>query len=213
MLLQEQKRSVQFQSIEILEFAYAIGDNPSVSSGVPLSMERKTQMETILPLSVFEMHRPPPRSSEFGPRRLCSRRREKILSRNGCSTQDMDAAARDALRIQDERAFTQYQLQTQKLMHSRRQRCVHQEPAEAAAPSARPSIGIMKKPMPTDRSPMVPQRRLSQLASSTRPSSPVTVVSARAADVEDKLSPVLSPTMMQRPSCRTEIIARNARSA
>jgi hypothetical protein len=171
MLSQQQKRSVQFRSVEIIEFAYTIGDNPCVSSGVPLSMEWKTQMKTILPLCVFEMHRPP-RSSECGPRRLCSRRREKILQRNGCSIQDMAAAARDVLRIQKERAFTQYQLlQAQKLVHwpSRRPRYVHQEPAEVAAPSSRPSIGNMKKPMSTeDMSASVAQIRLSHLASSTR---------------------------------------------
>jgi hypothetical protein len=117
----QQKRSVQFLSIEILEFAYTVGDNPSVVNGVPLSSEWTPQRKTILPLCVFEKHRPP-HSRECGPRRICSRRREKILLRNGCSIKDMTAAARDVLRIQNERAFTQYQIQTRKLMHSRRKK-------------------------------------------------------------------------------------------
>jgi hypothetical protein len=206
-MLQEQKRSVQFRSIEILEFAYTVGDNPSVSSGVPISMERKTQMKTILPLSVFEMHRPP-RSSECGrPRKICGRRREKILLRNGCSIQDMTAAARDVLRIQKDRAFTQYLLQTQKLvMHSRRQRDVHQGPAEVTAPSP-PRISIIrKKTLPAaDRSPVWLKRQSSQMASSTT----INTVSPRATVKENKLAPRSSPTMIQRPRL-TSMIARSA---
>jgi hypothetical protein len=202
----QQTRSVQFKSIEIHEFAYTIGDNPSVSSGVPLSIEWTPQMKTILPLCVFEKHRPP-HSRECGPRRICSRRREKILLRNGCSIQDMSAAATDVLRTQKERAFTQYQLQTRKLLHSRRKRDIlHQEPAEvAAAPSSCPRIDI---------SPMLPKRRSSQGNSSTTttinyPSSTPTTVSPRAAD-EEKLTHRLSPTTLMRQPRLTVMIARTA---
>jgi hypothetical protein len=193
----QQKRSVQFRSIEILEFAYTVGDNPSVSSGVPLSMEWTPQMKTIIPVYVFETHRPP-RSCEFSPRRICSRRREKILLRNGCSIEDMTTAAKDVLRIQNERAFTQYQLQVRtNHIRSRRHRDSHQE--AATAPSSPSIMSIRKKPpQPADRSPMLPQRRVSKLGSSTIldcPSSPPTV-SPRATD-EEKLSPQLSPKMLQ----------------
>jgi hypothetical protein len=195
-IMLQQKRSVQFQSIEILEFAYTVGDNPSVSSGVPLSMEWTPQMKTILPLCVFETHRPP-RSSECGPRRISSRRREQSLLRSGCSIQDMTAAAKDALRIQNERAFTKYELQTRKFLHSRRQRAIPQEPAVVTAPSS-PIISIRKKPPSADRSPMLPQRRSSLLTSSITsdcPSSPVTA-SPKAVD-NDKLPPQLPPRMLE----------------
>ena len=216
-----QKRSVHFRSIEILEFAYAVGDNPSVSSGVPLSMEWAPQMKTIVPLCVFETHRPP-RSRECGPKRICSRRREKILLRNGCSVEDMITAASDVLRIQQERAFTQYQLQARKLMHSRRQREIRdQEFAEEVTVPSSPSISIIRKkppplpadipPPPADVSPKLPQRRLSQVSSSTTidcPSSPSTV-SPRAADDKETLSPRLSPKMLQRP----HLNSKSARTA
>jgi hypothetical protein len=201
-MFEHPKRSVQFRStIEILEFAYTIGDNPSVPSGVPLSMEWTLQARTILPLCAFEMHRPPARSRECGPpRRISSRRREELLWRNGCSINDMIAAARDVLRIQKERAFTQYQLQTQRLMYSRRQRVIHQEPA--TAPSSPPIIiiSVRKKPRSADRSPILPQRRTSLVTHSSAtielpPSSPATV-SPRAADKEKVSSPLVlsSPT-------------------
>jgi hypothetical protein len=207
----QQKRSVQFRSIEILEFAYTVGDNPAVSSGVPLSMEWSPQMKTILPLCDFEMHRPP-RSSECS-RRISSHRREKILLRSGCSIQDMDVAACDALIIQKERAFTQYQLQTRRLMQSRRQReILDRQFAEVTAPAVSPSISIIRKkpPLPADRSPMLPQRRVSKLGSSTTfdcPSSPPTA-STRATG-EEKLSPRLSPKMLQGPRLNI-IFARSA---
>jgi hypothetical protein len=213
----QQKRSVQFLSIEILEFAYTVGDNPSVVNGVPLSSEWTPQRKTILPLCVFEKHRPP-HSRECGPRRICSRRREKILLRNGCSIQDMSAAATDVLRTQKERAFTQYQLQTRKLLHSRRKRDIlHQEPAEvAAAPSSCPRISIIRREISiADRSPMLPQRRSSQGNSSTTtttinyPSSTPTTVSPRAAD-EEKLTHRLSPTTLMRQPRLTVMIARTA---
>ena len=209
--MQHQKPSVHFRSIEILEFAYTIGDNPSVSSGVPLSMEWAPQMKTVIPLCVFETHRPP-RSRECGPRRICSRRREKILLRNGCPIEDMITAASDVLEIQNERAFTQYQLQARKLAHSRRQSDIHQEPAEATeGASSLPSIGILSP----DRSRMLSQRRLSQLTYYSTikcPSSP-TAVSPTDADKE-KLSQQhrLSPPgvlVHPRPSI-TRMIARSA---
>jgi hypothetical protein len=155
----QQKRSVQFRSIEILEFAYTVGDNPSVRSGVPLSMEWIHQMKTVIPLCFFESHRPPRSRGECGPRRLSSRHREKVLLRNGCSIQDMTTAARDALRIQEERAFTSYQLQTQKLMRSRRKREIHQgPPAEVTAPPSRISIEAIRKIPSADKSPVLPKR-------------------------------------------------------
>jgi hypothetical protein len=197
-IMLQQKRSVQFRSIEILEFAYTVGDNPSVRSGVPLSMEWIHQMKTVIPLCFFESHRPPRSRGECGPRRLSSRHREKVLLRNGCSIQDMTTAARDALRIQEERAFTSYQLQTQKLMRSRRKREINEGPAEVTTPPSRISIEAIRKKPPADRSPVLPQRF---------PSSPVTV-SPRAADKE-KLYARLSPMMLQRP-CLTRLIARSA---
>jgi hypothetical protein len=211
----QKKRSVQFRSIEILEFAYIVGDNPSVSSGVPLSMEWTPQAKTVLPLCFFETHRPPPRTSECGPRRISSRRREKILLRNGCSIQDMASAARDVLIIQKERASTKHQLkQTRKVIHYRRQRDVHQEPAEVTAPVlSSPSVGIiMKKPMmSTDRSPIMPQRRSFLLTPSSTPTTTTAIDSSSYPTTvsKEKLSSRLSTAMLHRP-CLTGMIAQSA---
>ena len=196
----QQKRSVQFRSIEILEFAYAVGDNPSVSNGVPLSMEWAPQMRTILPLCVFETHRPPC-SRECGPRRISSRRRGKILLRNGCSMEDMITAAKDVIRIQNERDFTKYQLQTQRLMRSRRQRDTYQDPA---MPPSSPSIrSTIEKPLSTDRAPMLPQRRPFLLLTPSTSGeidfpTPLASVSPRPADKEKTYFPRLSPLVLKR---------------
>jgi hypothetical protein len=172
----QQKRTVQFRSIEILEFAYTVGDNPSVSSGVPLSSEWAPQRKTILPLCVFETHRPTRSRECAGPRRFSSRRREKILLRNGCSIKDMTAAARDVVRIQKERAFTKHQLYSRRLGS-----CTSNILGSTCSILAEKERLIKKPHHLSDASPMLPQRRSSQLNSSTTtidfPSSPVTTLS------------------------------------
>ena len=208
----QQKRSVQFRStIEILEFAYTVGDHPSVWGGVPLSMEWAPQAKTIIPVSVFETHRPPRSRECGGPRIICSRRREKILLRNGCSVEDMIAAASDALKIQEERAFTQYQLQTRRRVPIRTHREIRDpESAEDVTAPSSPTISIIrKKPLSADKSPMLPQRRMSPPTSSIDFSMPLVIVSPRAADDKEELSPRLSPAMLQRP----RINSKSARSA
>jgi hypothetical protein len=52
------KKSVTFHKIEIIELAFAIGDNPSVSSGAPLTLEWVAQKRTVIAVDFFETHRP-----------------------------------------------------------------------------------------------------------------------------------------------------------
>lgn len=86
-------RSVQFQSVEIIELAYVVGDNPSVSSGVPLSIEWEAQRWSTMGLDFFENHRPP-RSEQCV--RMSSRSRTKLLLRSGCSQSEIEAAIEEA---------------------------------------------------------------------------------------------------------------------
>ena len=53
------KRStVSFSNVEIIELPYTLGDNPSVSSGAPISASWIAQKRTILDLDFFERFRP-----------------------------------------------------------------------------------------------------------------------------------------------------------
>lgn len=54
-------RAVCFTNVEIVELPYTIGDNPSVSGGVPVSASWVSQKRTSLDLEFFEQYRPPRR--------------------------------------------------------------------------------------------------------------------------------------------------------
>ena len=51
-------RRVSFGNVEIIELPYALGDNPSVTCGVPISASWKSQKRTKLQLDYFETYRP-----------------------------------------------------------------------------------------------------------------------------------------------------------
>jgi hypothetical protein len=100
---QRRPRSVQFQSVEIIELAYTVGDNPSVSSGVPLSIEWGAQRRSTLELTFFENHRPP-RGDQCA--RMSSRFRAKLLLRSGYSHDEIQTATEEAHRTKMGRSKT-----------------------------------------------------------------------------------------------------------
>ena len=54
----QKRRRVSFTDVEIIELPYTLGDNPCVSSGVPISASWKAQKRTCLKLDFFEQYRP-----------------------------------------------------------------------------------------------------------------------------------------------------------
>lgn len=48
------QRSVSFASVDIREHPYVLGDNPSVSSGVPLTIDWQSSHSETVPLDIFE---------------------------------------------------------------------------------------------------------------------------------------------------------------
>jgi hypothetical protein len=57
-------RHVRFSSLEIVELPYAVGDNPCVSSGVPIAASWVAQKKTKFDIDFFERYRPPRRSKK-----------------------------------------------------------------------------------------------------------------------------------------------------
>jgi hypothetical protein len=98
-----ERSSVKFKSIEIIELAFAIGDNPSVSDGVPLSMEWDALNRTTMGLEFFEQHRPP-RSNIVS--RLNGETRSQLLQRNGFSSEDIETATENAKKARKKRRKT-----------------------------------------------------------------------------------------------------------
>lgn len=54
-------RSVSVDKVEVLEFARTLGDNPSVSAGVPVALDARILHKEVLPLDDYEMGRRPRR--------------------------------------------------------------------------------------------------------------------------------------------------------
>ena len=107
-------KSVRFHSIEIIECPVTIGDNPSVSSGVPITIEWTCQKRTKLGLEFFEKFRPPRRSC-MKKLRLKSSQREKLLRKAGHTTEEIDDAIHRAEIAIEQRFETMQELQQAKL--------------------------------------------------------------------------------------------------
>jgi hypothetical protein len=57
-------RRVSFGNVEIIELPYTLGDNPSVSGGVPIAASWLAQKRTSFKVEFFEDYRPERRSKK-----------------------------------------------------------------------------------------------------------------------------------------------------
>jgi len=51
-------RMVTFSTLEMIEFSYCLGDNPSASGGPPISMSWDCHQRTMMDIDVYEEYRP-----------------------------------------------------------------------------------------------------------------------------------------------------------
>ena len=56
------KRSVRFDKIEIIEYPFVLGDHPSVSSGVPLTIDWDPQSSLTMDFELYHKDKPPSRT-------------------------------------------------------------------------------------------------------------------------------------------------------
>ena len=54
----DRRKKVIFDTIEIHEHPYELGDNPSVSDGVPLTISWHCQSKIVFELDYYEIYRP-----------------------------------------------------------------------------------------------------------------------------------------------------------
>ena len=103
---------VHFGTIEIIEFPWALGDNPSVSSGAPLTIEWMSQCRTQLDFELFETTRPQRRR---GSALLLSKRdRENILLRHRYSIEEIKYGGAKAANFKQQRNDTRQKLKEQR---------------------------------------------------------------------------------------------------
>ena len=92
-MMQTKQKSVTFNTIEIIQLRYCIGDHPCVTSGsVPISIDWEVQTKTTLPLDYFETIRP---AKQPQVRRFSARTREKMLLRMGYTTEEIKEAIQE----------------------------------------------------------------------------------------------------------------------
>jgi hypothetical protein len=94
----KKKKTVTFHKIEIIELAFAIGDNPSVSDGVPLTLEWVAQKRIVMAVDFFETYRPTRCPTKWH-LRINEISRMDILLESGYTQLEIDAAANEAMRI------------------------------------------------------------------------------------------------------------------
>jgi hypothetical protein len=95
------KKQVSFQSIEIIELAIALGDNPCVSTGAPLTTEWEAQSRNSFEIDFFETYRPQRRSARE--LMISSRVRESLLLKHGYAMEEIYTASNNASQAKRER--------------------------------------------------------------------------------------------------------------
>jgi len=93
------KKSVRFDTLEIIEFPCILGDNPSCSSGAPLTLDWKPQEQCTVKVDFYEFTRDPRRS------RLTMKKseREEHLLAMGCTPAQLAQVEEQIAQIKKDR--------------------------------------------------------------------------------------------------------------
>jgi hypothetical protein len=118
-MVQQAKKSVQFKTIEIFEYPITLGDNPSVTSGAPLTIEWEVQRKSKFLLEYFERHRPAYKQKNN--LRISGTGRKQLLLRCGFSDEEIINAALEATEMKKERLDTILFLKKQVSRRSKQQ--------------------------------------------------------------------------------------------
>lgn len=103
-LNQDDELSVSFKNVEIREYPITIGDNPSVSTGPPITIGWEPQDEQVADIDEYESHRPIRRqSSEMAVPKVL---REDIILNAGVSAEDLTKFTRDVTLLRRQRRRT-----------------------------------------------------------------------------------------------------------
>jgi len=119
-------RNVSFSHLQVREYEVTLGDNPSVSSGVPVSLGwRYNPQEKFSSLRDKDMgDRAIPRGRSMGELRLSNRERQPRLLRHcgsEISIQDMNDALRATEEAQHERRESHHELKNERAQEEERQ--------------------------------------------------------------------------------------------
>lgn len=97
-------RSIRFEKLEVRDYPLALGDNPSVTNGPPLTIEWEHAGEYVISVEDYENNRPPRRHKRnmVVPKRV----RQDWLRDEGYSRGEMNEAEKQALKAKKDRMAT-----------------------------------------------------------------------------------------------------------
>jgi hypothetical protein len=98
------KRNISFSNLEIRVYDVTVGDNPSCSTGVPLSLDWKYQSEEVVALEEYEVNREPRRN--MNQLAMTNLNRFMILQQMGYSLGDIQKAIVETAKVKDQRKKT-----------------------------------------------------------------------------------------------------------
>jgi hypothetical protein len=104
------KRKVHFKLVQIRFYEQVIGDNPSCSSGAPISLGWNYVPEFTLPLDHFEIARGPMRRHELDLILTRRQRKSLLMEELGYSYTDIVESIRAAVKVKRQRRSTVSQL-------------------------------------------------------------------------------------------------------
>ena len=93
------KKSVRFDTLEIIQFPCILGDHPSCSSGAPLTLDWKPQEQSVVKVDFYEFTRDPRRSRLTTPKA----EREEHLLAMGCTPAQLAQAEEIIAQIKKDR--------------------------------------------------------------------------------------------------------------
>eukprot|EP00545_Synedropsis_sp_CCMP1620_P015118 CAMPEP_0119020582 /NCGR_PEP_ID=MMETSP1176-20130426/24360_1 /TAXON_ID=265551 /ORGANISM="Synedropsis recta cf, Strain CCMP1620" /LENGTH=142 /DNA_ID=CAMNT_0006975033 /DNA_START=37 /DNA_END=465 /DNA_ORIENTATION=- len=128
------KREVSFSEVQVRGYEQTIGDNPSVSYGTPISLDWKYEEREPLSLDDYETKRPTAQRRDMRGMMLNYYQRNELLSRNGFSEKELQAAKKQAEKLQRQRGLTKLLLPVIKL----------EDMAESAVRKTKRALGGMK---------------------------------------------------------------------
>lgn len=109
------KRRVSFGQMEILEFPSLLGDNPSVKSGAPLTMDWKPVRKSIKQVDLVPDKRGPHRS----PRALSPSERELLLLSKGYTMLEIQEASLKLLPPSRDNPFLNFKSKVRRIVNRR----------------------------------------------------------------------------------------------
>lgn len=103
-------KSVTFSSVDIRDYSICPGDNPSVSRGIPLSLDWAYDPETSQDINQFEDDRVGSRR-EYDDLKLPSLQRVQMLKHNGFSRGEINERVKEVEQAKDDRVATRRKLE------------------------------------------------------------------------------------------------------